>query len=82
MNYFQKNRMQSHAFTHILLKMNTTLEVKVGQTIRDVKNELRKLKTAAIKNYTIDVDESAVREDGTIFSDHVRRSLVKRGLRT
>ena len=55
--------------------------VKVGQTIRDVKTRVaEQLKTAAIKNYTIDVDESAVREDGTIFSDHdVRRSLVKKG---
>ena len=55
--------------------------LKVGQTTRDVKKRVaEQLKTAAIKNYTIRVDESAVREDGTIFSDHqVRRSLVRKG---
>lgn len=38
------------------------------------------LKTAAIKNHTIVLDESAERDDGTIFSDHdVRAALVKKG---
>ena len=38
------------------------------------------LKTAAIKNYTIELDESAERDDGTIFTDHeVRAALVKKG---
>ena len=37
------------------------------------------LKTAAIKNYKIELDESAERDDGTIFSDHdVRAALVKK----
>jgi len=55
--------------------------LKVGQTTRDVKKRVaEQLKTAAIKNYTIRIDESAVREDGMIFSDHeVRRALVKKG---
>ena len=44
---------------------------------RSVKEQL---KTAAINNYTIQVVESGVREDGSIFSDHeVRRSLVRKG---
>jgi hypothetical protein len=38
------------------------------------------VKTAAIKNYRIELDESAERDDGSIFSDHeVRAALVKKG---
>ncbi|MCB0158407.1 MAG: hypothetical protein KDD83_09790 [Caldilineaceae bacterium] len=56
--------------------------LKVGQTTRDVKQRVaEQVKTAAIKNYTIDVDESAARDDGTIFSDHeVRAALAGKGL--
>ncbi len=37
------------------------------------------LKTAAIKNYTIELDEPAERDDGTIFTDHdVRTALAKK----
>src|SRR3984957_8232601 len=55
--------------------------LKVGQTTRDVKRRVaEQVKTAAIKNYTIELDESAERDDGTLFSDHeVRAALVKRG---
>ena len=55
--------------------------LKVGQTTRDVKQRVaEQLKTAAIKNYTIELDESAERDDGTIFSDHeVRSALIKKG---
>jgi hypothetical protein len=55
--------------------------LKVGQTTRDVKQRIaEQVKTAAIKNYTIELDESAERDDGTLFSDHeVRAALVKRG---
>src|ERR1044071_6375226 len=54
--------------------------LKLGQTTRDVKQRVaEQLKTAAIKNYTIELDESADRHDGTIFTDHeVRRALVKK----
>ncbi len=54
--------------------------LKVGQTTRDVKQRVaEQLKTAAIKNYTIELDEAALR-DGAIFSDHdVRAALVKKG---
>jgi hypothetical protein len=53
----------------------------VGQTTRDVKQRVaEQLKTAAIRNYTIELDESAAREDGTIFSDHeLRTALVAKG---
>ena len=55
--------------------------LKVGQTARDVKKRVaEQLKTAAIKNYTIALDESSVRDDGSIFSDHeVRAALVRKG---
>ena len=55
--------------------------LKVGQTTRNVKQRIaEQLKTANIKNYTIELDESAERDDGTIFTDHdVRAVLVKKG---
>jgi len=55
--------------------------LKVGQTTRNVKQRItEQVKTAAIKNYRIELDESAARDDGTIFSDHhVRTALVKKG---
>ncbi len=54
--------------------------LKVGQTTRNVKQRVaEQLKTAIIKNFTIELDEAAEREDGTIFTDHeVRRALVKK----
>jgi hypothetical protein len=55
--------------------------LKVGQTMRDVKQRVaEQVKTAAIKNYRIELDESAERIDGTTFTDHhVRAALVKKG---
>lgn len=55
--------------------------LKVGQTSREVKKRVaEQLKTARIENYTIELDEPAERDDGTIFSDHdVRAALAKRG---
>jgi len=57
--------------------------LKVGQTMRNVKQRVaEQVKTAAIKNYKIELDESAERDDGSssIFSDHeVRAALVKKG---
>ena len=54
--------------------------LKVGQTARDVKQRIaEQVKTATIKNYKIELDESAERDDGTIFTDHdVRAALVKK----
>lgn len=54
--------------------------LKVGQTTREVKQRIaEQLKTAAIKNYSIELDESAEREDGSIFTDHeIRAALVKK----
>src|SRR5476649_2257374 len=55
--------------------------LKVGQTSRDVKQRVaQQLKTAAIKNYRIELAEPAERDDGTIFTDHaVRAALEKKG---
>ncbi len=55
--------------------------LKVGQTSRDVKQRIaEQVKTAAIKNYRIELDESAERTDGGIFTDHdVRAALVRKG---
>ncbi|MCB1859640.1 MAG: GIY-YIG nuclease family protein, partial [Gammaproteobacteria bacterium] len=55
--------------------------LKVGQTTRDVKQRIaEQLKTAVIKNYKIELDESAERDDGSIFTDHeVRAGLAKKG---
>lgn len=56
-------------------------QLKVGQTTRNVKQRVaEQLKTAAIKNYTIQLIEPAVRDDGGFFSDHdVRAALVQKG---
>ena len=55
--------------------------LKIGQTTRNVKQRVaEQLKTAAIKNYTIALDEPAEREDGSLFSDHhVRAALARKG---
>jgi len=54
--------------------------LKIGQTSRDVKQRVaEQLKTARIKNYRIELDEAAEREDGTTFTDHqVRAALIKK----
>jgi hypothetical protein len=53
--------------------------LKVGQTTRNVKLRVaEQLKTANIKNFAIELDELAEREDGSIFTDHeVRAELVR-----
>ena len=54
--------------------------LKVGQTTRNVKKRVaEQLQTAAIENYRIEIESDAVRDDGTIFSDHeVRARLVQK----
>lgn len=55
--------------------------LKIGQTTRNVKQRVaEQLKTAAIKNYRIELDEPAERDDGSLFSDHeVRAALQRKG---
>ncbi|MER2599599.1 MAG: restriction endonuclease [Caldilineales bacterium] len=54
-------------------------QLKIGQTTRSVQQRVaEQLKTATIKNYRIELDESAARDDGTIFTDHVVRAALAR----
>ncbi len=57
--------------------------LKVGQTTRDVRQRIaEQVRTAAIKNYRIELDEPAERDDGTIFTDHdVRAALTRKGFK-
>lgn len=53
--------------------------LKVGQTTRNVKQRVaEQLTTAAIKNYRIELDEPAERDDGTIITDHQVRAALAR----
>jgi hypothetical protein len=52
--------------------------LKIGQTTREVKKRVaEQLKTAAIANYTIVLDESGERDDGGIITDHAVRDALK-----
>ncbi len=55
--------------------------LKVGQTTRNVRQRVaEQLRTAAIENYCIELDAPAVRDDGTVFTDHhVRAALASKG---
>ncbi len=55
--------------------------LKVGHTTQDVKTRVaQQLKTAAIENYEIVLDEPADRQDGTVFRDfEVRARLKQKG---
>ncbi|MCL5779216.1 hypothetical protein M1105_19825 [Limibaculum sp. FT325] len=57
-------------------------QLKIGQTTRDVRQRVaEQLKTAAIRNFTIVLDEPAEREDGSVFSDHqLRAALMRKGI--
>jgi predicted house-cleaning noncanonical NTP pyrophosphatase (MazG superfamily) len=53
--------------------------LKIGQTTREVKSRVaEQLKTAAIKNYRIELDEPAEREDGSLFTDFAVRAALER----
>lgn len=55
-------------------------QLKVGQTTRDVKRRVaEQLKTAAIQNFTIELDEPAERDDGSILSDFDVRCAGRAG---
>lgn len=55
--------------------------LKIGQTTRNVQRRVaEQLTTAKIENYRIELDEPAVRDDGSIFSDYeVRAALEIKG---
>jgi len=53
--------------------------LKIGQTTRDVKRRVsEQLKTAAIKNYEILLDEPGMRDDGSVITDHAVRDALRR----
>ena len=52
--------------------------LKVGQTTRDVRARVKEqLRTAAISNYRIVLDEPAERLDGSVITDHEVRDALK-----
>lgn len=55
--------------------------LKIGQTTRDVRQRVaEQLRTAAIKNYCIELAEPAERDDGSFFTDYdVRAALARKG---
>ncbi|WP_164926995.1 DEAD/DEAH box helicase family protein [Chlorobaculum tepidum] len=55
--------------------------LKIGQTTREVKQRVaEQLRTAAITNYRVELDEDAARADGSIISDFdVRAALARKG---
>lgn len=55
--------------------------LKIGQTTRDVRQRVaEQLRTAAINNFQIELEEFAERDDGSFFSDHdVRATLSRKG---
>lgn len=55
--------------------------LKIGQTTRDVQQRVaEQLRTPAIKNYRIELDELAERNDGSFFTDfEVRAALSRKG---
>ena len=56
-------------------------QLKIGQTTQSVKKRVaQQLKTAAIENYTIEVDEVAIKDTGRTFNDFdVRNHLLTKG---
>ncbi|HWD41977.1 MAG TPA: hypothetical protein VG944_24265 [Fimbriimonas sp.] len=62
-------------------RQGTPRQRRTHETSRDVKQRVaEQLRTAAIKNYRIELDESAERDDGTLFTDHeVRAALARKG---
>src|SRR5258708_5360087 len=75
-----KPQVRPHIYAYSIADKAHEGLLKVGQTTRDVKQRVaEQLKTAAIKNYKIELDESAERHDGSILSDYeVRAALVKK----
>lgn len=54
-------------------------QLKIGQTTRDVQRRVaEQLKTAAIDNHKIELDEPADRPDGSAITDHEVRSTLER----
>ena len=74
-----KPEVRPHIYAYAIADAAHAGLLKVGQTTRDVKQRVaEQLKTAAITNYTIELDELATRDDGSMISDHAVRDALKR----
>jgi hypothetical protein len=76
-----KPRASLHIYAYSIRDEHHQGQLKVGQTAQDVKTRVgQQLKTANIKNFTIELDEIAERSDGSGFRDHdVRARLAEKG---
>lgn len=76
-----KPKAQPRIYAYAIDDVAHTGLLKVGQTTRDVKRRVaEQLRTAAIKNYRIELHEPAVRDDGSLISDfEVRDALIAKG---
>ena len=76
-----KPKARPHIYAYSINDKAHRGQLKIGQTTRNVKQCIvEQLRTAAIKNYRIELDESSECADGTIFDDHqVRSALVRKG---
>jgi molybdopterin-guanine dinucleotide biosynthesis protein len=73
-----KNKSRLRIYAYRIFDEHHKGALKIGQTTQDVKARVaQQLKTAAIKNYEILVDESAERPDGTNFRDFDVRARLK-----
>ena len=77
----KKSKAQPRVYAYSLDKLKTHEGLlKVGQTSRKTKTRVKEQTETVGVEYTIHVDELAVKEDGDFFSDHeVRRILTKKG---
>lgn len=74
-----KPEVRPHIYAYAIADAAHAGLLKVGQTTRDVKQRVaEQLKTAAITNFTIELDELATRDDGSMISDHAVRDALKR----
>ncbi len=75
-----KPKVQPRIYAYSIADEAHAGQLKVGQTTREVKQRVaEQLKTAAITNFTIELDELAAREDdGSIITDHAVRDALKR----
>lgn len=75
----EKVETRLHIYGYTIQDEHHEGQIKVGQTTQDVKTRVaQQTKTAAIKNYTIEIDELAERRDGSLFTDHEVRAHLKR----
>ena len=76
-----KPEAQPRIYAYAIADVAHAGQLKIGQTTRDVRRRIaEQLKTAAIANYTIELDEGAARDDGSIITDHaVREALRAKG---